>query len=126
MVFLSAHFCGNRVGLSHRYCAPDTEDQQDLSCGSVKKSGVKISFAKAPFHFLFRKQIFIADGKDFGKCFQFNVGDKSGAALDALDCVFVQLNAFQLHFFSQKPLGYCGVQCFAEAGDIAAGYIIFS
>lgn len=55
-------------------------------------------FASISFYpYLFHKQFFITYGKDFGECFQFDIGDKSGAALDALNCVFIQFNSLKLH-----------------------------
>ena len=47
---------------------------------------------------MLRQQIFIAYLKNPGKYFQFDVGYKPLAGLDALDGIFIEIQSFQLDF----------------------------
>jgi len=58
------------------------------------------------------------------KYFQFDVSDKTLTRFNALDRIFIKVNAFQLHTICQTALGQLWLGGFAKRSNMTAGDII--
>ncbi len=66
------------------------------------------------------------DFKYFCKCFQLYIRNETFSCFYTLYGIFIQFNAFKLHFIRKSPLGHFDISSFAKFCDIGTGNIVFS